>query len=359
MAGFQEAIRQFPNHTITYQRLASLLVRMGRVDDAAAQYLTVARAFHAHGVHAKSRPYFERVLELRPDHPEALERLMESLRSDGAEAEGERFVKAAAVAHLQAGRNEEAAAIFESLPDAQREGASALGAALLLQSGEVGQAERMAAQLELARPELRDWFKRLGRAALERGDKASAADAYFRWAQGERPGRRAGVVPVVAGTPAPLPAPAPEPPPVMASPPSAPRFRRRGSAPRPRLVWGVAAPTAAGLGAPPPRGRLGVPSGPPPGQVQAAPVRVVDPPAAPLPPRGGRARSFGRASRPGRGPIHAPAGGARPGRIRGPGTRPAAAISGPGPVHRGPRHPPNHGRDVPGRGDVRRGQAGL
>ena len=32
VAGFQEAIRQFPNHTITYQRLASLLVRMGRVD---------------------------------------------------------------------------------------------------------------------------------------------------------------------------------------------------------------------------------------------------------------------------------------------------------------------------------------
>ncbi|HXB98268.1 MAG TPA: tetratricopeptide repeat protein, partial [bacterium] len=184
VTGFQEAIRQFPNHTITYQRLASLLVRLGRVEEAAAQYLTVARAFHAHGVHAKARPYFERVLELRPEHPEALERLMASLRSEGLEAEGQRFVKAAAVAHLQAGRNEEASALFESLAEAQREGASALGAALLLQSGEVGQAERMAAQLELARPELRDWFKRLGRSALERGDSV-AADAYFRWAQGE------------------------------------------------------------------------------------------------------------------------------------------------------------------------------
>jgi tetratricopeptide (TPR) repeat protein len=286
VAGFQEAIRQFPNHTITYQRLASLLVRMGRVDEAAAQYLTVARAFHAHGVHAKARPYFERVLELRPDHSEALERLLASLRSEGLEADGQRFVKAAAVAHLQAGRNEDAAALFESLPEAQREGASALGAALLLQSGEVGQAERMAAQLELARPELRDWFKRLGRAALERGDSV-AADAYFRWAQGEAQ-RDAPVVPMpvpaglaqveperepeVSPTPAPVPAPVP-----TALSPAMPKAAPMG--------LGVP-PPPPGLGVPPPS----IPAATPvaaqavPPTPAAQPVVVPLPPAAPAPP---------------------------------------------------------------------------
>ncbi|HTB34129.1 MAG TPA: tetratricopeptide repeat protein, partial [bacterium] len=289
VAGFQEAIRQFPNHTITYQRLASLLVRMGRVDDAAAQYLTVARAFHAHGVHAKARPYFERVLELRPDHAEALEHLMASLRSDGLEADGQRFVKAAAVAHLQAGRNEEAAALFDSLPEAQREGASALGAALLLQSGEVGQAERMAAQLELARPELRDWFKRLGRAALERGDSV-AADAYFRWAQGEAQGD----APVV-----PMPVPAPSPAPearteavAEAAPAPAPAVAPAAAVPSPPPP-GLGAPPPPGLGVPPPPG-MGVPPPPglgvpPPPPTALAPTPLAPPPApvaavAPTPP---------------------------------------------------------------------------
>jgi|GEM_PF-6482590 tetratricopeptide (TPR) repeat protein len=287
VAGFQEAIRQFPNHTITYQRLASLLVRMGRVDDAAAQYLTVARAFHAHGVHAKARPYFERVLELRPDHPEALERLMASLRSEGAEADGERFVKAAAVAHLQAGRNEEAAALFESLPEAQRDRASALGAALLLQSGEVGQAERMAAQLELARPELRDWFKRLGRAALERGDSV-AADAYFRWAQGEAQGD-APVMPLPAVAPAlaepapveavapPPPAPAPAPP-VPVPPAPVPPAPVAPKAPPP----GLGAPPPPGLGVPPPPG-LGAPPPPGLGVPPTPPAAAAPPPAPPAP----------------------------------------------------------------------------
>ena len=243
VAGFQEAIRQFPNHTITYQRLASLLVRLGRVEDAAEQYLVVARAFYAHGVLDKARPYFERVLELKPDHAEGLGSLLACLRQEGKDEEGQRFVKAGVLAHLQAGRQEEAAALFESLPEAQREGPSALGAALLLQSGEVGQAERMAAGLERARPELADWFKTLGRSALERGDSV-VAEAYFRWVQG---GARSDA-PV---NPAPLPA-----------PPWARPAQEEPARP------GMSAPT--GLGPPPlPPPGLGPP--PPPLSSKAAP----------------------------------------------------------------------------------------
>ncbi len=372
VAGFQEAIRQFPNHTITYQRLASLLVRMGRVDDAAAQYLTVARAFHAHGVHAKARPYFERVLELRPDHPEALERLMASLRSEGLEADGERFVKAAAVAHLQAGRNEEAAALFESLPEAQRGGSSALGAALLLQSGEVGQAERMAAQLELGRPELRDWFKRLGRAALERGDSV-AADAYFRWAQGEAQGD-APVVPMPVPAPTPVDAPAEpvavaEPAAVPVAPPApllpqdaAARLGRAASA-RPgcaSTAWPGRAPASAfrGLGragsSPSSCASASAVRGPGRAGPRDCPSLGADAAtgsgsSAPSADRnGGRARPRRRCASCGTGSggsarVHGCAGcGGRASAPGGPGHL------GPDALFRGPGHPSDHGRDVPG-----------
>ena len=270
VAGFQEAIRQFPNHTITYQRLASLLVRLGRVEDAAAQYMVVARAFYAHGVLAKARPYFERVLELKPDHAEALGSLLACLRQEGKDGEGERFVKAAAVAHLQAGRNEEAAALFESLPEAQRAGASALGAALLLQSGEVGQAERMAGQLELARPEMQDWFKRLGRSALERGDSV-AADAYFRWAQGQaQTDAPVNPAPVLAA-PAAILAPEPEPP---APPEPAPAPALAAPSPPAGLVAPPAPPP--GLGAPPLR-PAAVEASPAPGTPTAPEAAAVTP----------------------------------------------------------------------------------
>lgn len=184
VAGFHDAIRNFPNHTITYQRLASLLVRLNRVEEAAEQYLVVARAFYAHGVLAKARPYFERVLELKPSQSEGLESLLACLKFEHREEEGSRFIKAAVQAQLQAGRADEARDLFDRLPSGGPDEVTPLGASVLLQGGDVGQAERMAAQLDLQRIDVQAFFRGLGRAALERGDSVSA-DTYFRWAQGQ------------------------------------------------------------------------------------------------------------------------------------------------------------------------------
>lgn len=293
VAGYKEAIRQFPNHTITYQRLANLLVRLNRLDEAAEQSMIVARAFYAHGVLAKARPYFERALELRPDLSEALTAMLACLEAEGKLAEGERFQKAAAQAHLQAGRNEEAAGIFESLPPETRDNPSPLGVALLQQSGEVGQADRMAQRLDLVRPEIQDWFKAMGRAALERGDSVSA-DAYFRWSQGptamrpaeplssapEIPTAESPSVAVEAPPPVAVPEPepvAPSPPPVAAPPPGL-------GVPPPPPGLGVP-PPPPGLGVPPPPPGLGVPPPPPPSSASlGVPASPPSMPVAPSPP---------------------------------------------------------------------------
>lgn len=201
-AGYHEAIRHFPNHTISYQRLASLLVRLNRVDEAADQYLIVARAFYAHGVRLKARPYFERVLELKPAQEEALTALLACLKAENKEPEGARFIKAAVQTLLQAGASERAEALFKQLEIQDPESASPLAAAVLLQAGELGHAERMAADLDLANVDVRSLFRGLGRSALERGDSVSA-DAYFRWAQGQS--ERASEQPSPVEAPGPVP----------------------------------------------------------------------------------------------------------------------------------------------------------
>ena len=272
VAGYTEAIRQFPNHTITYQRLASLLVRMGRHGEAVEQYLTVGRAFYAHGVLPKARPYFERVLELQPDQVEALDAVLACLKAEDKEGEGLRFLKSAMQAALERGSNEAAAAWFERLPEADHEGASTLGSALLLQSGEVGQAERMASQLDLTRPEVSDWYKRLGRAALDRGDSLSA-DVYFRWSSGQVD--LTPVAPVLPPAPAVEAAPAfvPEPtPPPMAAPSPPPGLSTPPPSPPPGLSAPPPPPPPPGLSAPPP----------PPAPLATAPASL--PPAAAEPP---------------------------------------------------------------------------
>ncbi len=198
---YQEAIRQFPNHTVTYQRLANLLARMGRVDDAVTQVLTVARAFYQHGVHAKARPYFERALEFAPDHPEALDGMLACLKAEGREEDAPRLLKAGVAMLLEKGEQERAEILSQRLGAAFTHEDSPLRAALLLQSGAVETAERVAATLDLNRPELAAWFKRLSRAALDRAD-ANAAQVYTRWASGQTE---------LAAPPAPVPAPAPAP----------------------------------------------------------------------------------------------------------------------------------------------------
>src|SRR5665213_417462 len=184
VAGYYEAIRQFPNHTITYQRLASLFVRLNRIDEAADQYLIVARAFYAHGVRTKARPYFERVLELKPAQSESLDALLACLKTEGKESEGIRFIKSAVQAMLQAGAAGEAETLFKLLEPVPDGASSPLSAAVFLQSGDLVQAERGAAHLDLSSPEVQAFFRVLGRSALERGAKVSA-DVYFRWAQGQ------------------------------------------------------------------------------------------------------------------------------------------------------------------------------
>jgi tetratricopeptide (TPR) repeat protein len=286
VAGYSEAIRQFPNHTITYQRLGSLLVRLGRHGEAVEQYLTVGRAFYAHGVLPKARPYFERVLELQADQGEALEAVLACLKTEGKESEGIRFMKAAVQQALERGRNEDAAAWFERLPESSRDGATPLGAALLLQSGEVGQAERMVTQLDLKRSEVSDWFKTLGRSALDRGDSLSA-DVFFRWGTGQVEAVSAASIPTELPSPAPelalatpppglaLPVPPPglalpSPPPGLALPPPVP-----GPPP-------LAAPLGLGLPTPPPG--LDVPPAPPPHPSPALVASLAPAPPAPIVP---------------------------------------------------------------------------
>ncbi|HTB22912.1 MAG TPA: tetratricopeptide repeat protein [bacterium] len=210
VASYHAAIGQFPNHTISYQRLASLLVRLNRVDEAAEQYLVVAQAFYAHGVKSKARPYFERVLELKPDQAESLEALLACLKFENKESEGIRYIKAAVLASLQAGSAERAVALFKRLPSPAGEESGPLAAALLLQAGESERADRLAARLDLGNVDVQNFFKGLGRAALERGDRATAS-VYVRWTQG----RTSGLAPAPAPAPAPLPPPAPVPPPPL------------------------------------------------------------------------------------------------------------------------------------------------
>lgn len=199
VANYRDAIGQFPNHTISYQRLANLLVRLNRVDEAADQYLVVARAFYAHGVKSKARPYFERVLELKPAQVESLESLLACLKSENKEAEGSRFIKSAIQALLQAGDVERAAKLFKNLAVPVGEESRPLAAAILLQSGDREQAERVAGRLDLRNVDVQALFMGLGRAALDRGD-GDATEIYFRWAQGQ-----------ASASPTPIPAPPPTP----------------------------------------------------------------------------------------------------------------------------------------------------
>jgi tetratricopeptide (TPR) repeat protein len=292
VAGYSEAIRQFPNHTITYQRLATLLVRLGRHSEAVEQYLTVGRAFYAHGVLPKARPYFERVLELQADQAEALEAVLACLKAENKEDEAPRFMQAAVQRLLETGHNEEAAAWFERLPEGLRDGASNLGAALLLQSEEVGQAERMVAQLDLSRSENRDWFKGMGQAALDRGD-SFAADIFFRWGNGQIEASPAAETPVPVSAPVPeivaLVAPAPTLP--QPAPAAAPVAPPQLMAPVPLMAPVLAPPLAPPVLAPAPPLGLGLPV-PPPGLVPSAPppgLGLPTPPpglAPPAPPQG-------------------------------------------------------------------------
>jgi tetratricopeptide (TPR) repeat protein len=296
--GYQEAIRQFPNHTITYQRLGTLLVRMGRHAEAVEQYLTVGRAFYGHGVLPKARPYFERVLELQADQSEALEAVLACLKAEEKEGEGVRFLKAAVQQSLALGHNDEAAAWFDRLPEASREGATPLAAALLLQREEVGQAERMVEHLDLSRSEVTDWFKTLGRAALDRGDSL-CADVYFRWGAGqveappapaaEPEQAPAAVAPVAPAAAAPvavveeapaISAAAPEPVPMPAAP-SVAAVPASLPVPPPGLVAPV--PPPPGISLPTPPAGLAPPPPPPPGMGLPTPPPGLAAPKPPIP----------------------------------------------------------------------------
>lgn len=130
VVAYQEAIRQFPNHTVTYQRLAAVFADLGRKAEAVEQYLTVARAFYTHGVISKALPYFEWALELNPSHAEALEALLICLTKEGRDAEMDKPIKAAVQHCLDLGLNDNARLLFARLtPQAQSE-ATVLHAAL-------------------------------------------------------------------------------------------------------------------------------------------------------------------------------------------------------------------------------------
>jgi tetratricopeptide (TPR) repeat protein len=222
VASYQEAIRQFPNHTVTYQRLASLYSRLGRPAEAVNQYLTVARAFHQHGVLAKAAPYYERVLEIEPTHGEALGGLVAFLQKEGRAAEAERPIKAAVQEFLERGDADAAGDWFDKLPDDLQQDVTPLRAALLLQRGDSNQAEDAAKMLELGRSEVSEWFKRMGRAALDRGDSVTA-DTYFRWASPAPPAQAPAPAPAAAAfaMPPPVAPPPPQPPQAMQAPASA------------------------------------------------------------------------------------------------------------------------------------------
>jgi tetratricopeptide (TPR) repeat protein len=216
VTSYQEAIRQFPNHTVTYQRLGALLTRMGRLSEASHQYLTVARAFHQHGVSAKAAPYFERVLELDPAHMESLEALLAHMEKEGKAEESERPLKAAVQRFLERGEIDHATKFFQRLPERVQQDVTPLRAALLLQMGDIQQAEDAAKMLELGKEEISEWFRRMGRASLDRGDSV-VAEMYFKWAS---PAAQPEVQAAPLAEPAPLPPPPPVQVPVQAAVPT-------------------------------------------------------------------------------------------------------------------------------------------
>ncbi len=105
---YRRAIQAFPNHTVAYQKLAALYLSLGDLGEAIELYLAVGRAFMAHRLLSKARPYFQRVLELNPDHEEARAALEEVSSAEGQPSDAGKYYVVAAEKALQQGDFEKA-----------------------------------------------------------------------------------------------------------------------------------------------------------------------------------------------------------------------------------------------------------
>jgi tetratricopeptide (TPR) repeat protein len=169
LEAYRLAVKANPNHTVGYQRLASLLARMGRRDEACEQYLVVGRAFLGHNLAAKAKPFYQRVLELEPRHHEALAALAEILQAEGALAESGRMKVCAAEGALEQGDLAQAALLVRQL-QALAPGSAVgfyLSGILSLKQGHREEARESFARFLAASPHLRALMQQSGAAVQE------------------------------------------------------------------------------------------------------------------------------------------------------------------------------------------------
>jgi tetratricopeptide (TPR) repeat protein len=164
LEAYRLAVKANPNHTVGYQRLAGLLARMGRVEEACEQHLVVGRAFLAHNLPAKAKPFYQKVLELMPRHHEALAALAEILQGEGALAESGHMKICAAEGALEQGDLAQASLLVRQL-QALAPGAAAshyLSGVLSLKQGRREEAREAFGRYLAASPHLRSLLKQAG-----------------------------------------------------------------------------------------------------------------------------------------------------------------------------------------------------
>jgi tetratricopeptide (TPR) repeat protein len=171
--GYQAAIRAYPNHTLAYQRLASLYLQIGQYPQAMEQYLVVGRAFLAHRLFAKAKPYFQRVLELDPRHEEAQSALADIMSEEGHPGEAGRYYVVAAEHALQKGLFDRAEGFIAKLQALGAEEALYLLGILYAKQGRKEEAKnalalfvRTAKQYSKALTQLGELFEQEGRLDL-------------------------------------------------------------------------------------------------------------------------------------------------------------------------------------------------
>jgi len=177
LEAYRLAVKANPNHTVGYQRLAGLLARMGRAEEACDQHLVVGRAFLAHSLPGKAKPFYQKVLELMPRHNEALAALAEILQGEGSMAEAGHLKICAVEGALEQGDLAQAALLERQL-QAMAPGSTAalyLSGILSLKQGRREEAREAFKRYLAASPHLRSLLEQAGARAPEPKPKAQAS----------------------------------------------------------------------------------------------------------------------------------------------------------------------------------------
>jgi tetratricopeptide (TPR) repeat protein len=164
LEAYRLAVKANPNHTVGYQRLAGLLARLGRLEEACEQHLVVGRAFLAHGLPAKAKPFYQKVLELTPRHNEAMAALAEILQGEGSLAEAGHLKICAVEGALEQGDLAQAALLERQLQALAPGSAAALylSGILSLKQGRREEARESFKRYLAASPHLRGLLEQAG-----------------------------------------------------------------------------------------------------------------------------------------------------------------------------------------------------